>query len=447
ALARYHRLTGGETRLQTGTDENALKNVLAARAEGITPEELVARNADAFRALAEALNVRADRFIRTTEEKHRAGVHWFWRRLRADDLYRQSYKGLYCSGCEDFYLEKELRDGRCPIHGREAVAVEEENWFFRLSAYQRQIEDLLESGRVRVLPEARRNEVLSFVRSGLRDFSVTRNARRAYGWGIRVPDDPDQVIYVWLDALTNYLTGLGYGGAEEDARFWSGGTLKVHVLGKDVWKFHAVYWPAFLLSAGLPLPNTILVHGFLTVNGQKIGKSLGNAVDPATYIGKYGADGLRYYLLRAIPPFDDGDFSTDALHRLYHADLANGIGNLASRVCALGEKTGYGRFEIAETPAAPAGYHEALAEYRGDLALKSLWNGVDSLNQAIERARPWERAGEPGALRPELTQWLGELHGIGYWLQPFLPATAERLLGLLSADAIRRCPPLFPRVG
>ena len=447
-LSRYHRLLGRPTRLQTGTDENALKNVLAAKEEGITPIELVARNAKAFRELTVALNIKLDRFIRTTECQHRAGVHWLWKRLRTGDVYRQSYRGLYCRGCEDFYLEKDLTNGLCPIHHRRPTEVAEQNYFFRLSAYQSQIEEVLETGRLRVVPDARRNEILSFVRSGLRDFSITRSTERAYGWGIEVPDDNSQIIYVWLDALTNYLSGLGYGTDEECAEFWEEDTLKIHVLGKDVWKFHAVYWPAFLLSAGLPLPDTVLIHGFLTVNGRKISKTLGNVVDPFRLVRRYGSDAVRYYLARALVPFEDGDFSTERLNHLYNADLANGLGNLVSRLTSLCGKAEYGHYGTDGAPQAPEGYHEALDEYRFDRALSALWETIGSINRDIEVTKPWEwlRDNRYELLHQKLSEWLGSLYGIGYWVQPFLPDAGKSILDALSEEKVTSGPPLFHRI-
>jgi len=448
ALNRYHRLLGHRTRFQTGTDENALKNVLAADAAGVSPADLVDRYSKAFRELCTALNIQPDRFVRTTEPDHRAGAEWFWTRISKEDTYANDYQGLYCTGCEDFFLEKDLVDGRCPIHQREPVAVSEKNIFFRLSAYQKKIESLLETGRLRVLPETRRNEILSFVRSGLRDFSITRSAERARGWGIPVPGDDSQVIYVWLDALTNYLSGLGCHTGDEAASFWTGESNRIHVLGRDVWKFHAVYWPAFLLSAGLPLPDTILIHGFLTVDGRKISKSSGQAIDPFATIRHFGVDAVRYYLLRAIAPFDDGDFSSDRLNRLYHSDLANGLGNLVSRLTRICETSDYGKFDRQEKPTASEGFHEAFETFRYDKALTVLWEKIRSINRDIETCKPWVwlKAGEIDRLHPKCTEWLTGLHTIAHWVQPFLPDTGQAIVNALSGCRITSQAPLFPRL-
>ncbi len=288
-------MIGNQVILQTGTDENAFKNVLAARELGIPTQELLDGNARIFRKLTDVLDISVDSFIRTTESRHRRGVYALWKRLQPQDIYKKPYRGLYCTGCEDFYLERDLVDGKCPDHGTKPVLVEEENIFFRLPAYQERLERLVESDVFRVIPVKRKNEVLSFIRQGLQDISVSRDARRAEGWGIPVPDNRSQIIYVWIDALINYITGQGFGSGDEWRNIWTGDVRKIHVIGKNVWKFHAVYWPALLLSAGLPLPNEIVVHGFLTVEGKKMSKSLGNVADPFDCIKQFGGDAFRSF--------------------------------------------------------------------------------------------------------------------------------------------------------
>ena len=447
AIARYNRLTGKETFLQTGTDENAFKNVIAARQLGISTQQLVDQNSQAFRRLCDALGISHDGFIRTTEDRHRQGVLDFWRRLRPEDVYKASYGGLYCSGCEDFYLERDLVDGLCPDHRTAPTPVEEANYFFRLSAYQAEITELLEQDKIRIVPGTRKNEVISFVRRGLDDFSISREASRSGGWGIQVPHDPSQVIYVWVDALINYVSGLGLGSGDEWQRFWNPDGRKVHVIGKNVWKFHAVYWPAMLLSAHLPLPSEIVVHGFLTVEGQKISKSLGNVIDPLEYVGAYGQDAVRYYLLKAGPPFEDGDFSGERLSQLYNQDLANGLGNLVSRLTTLCERGGCGGFTPASCPEAPEGYHQALQGYRFGEAAACLWNVISRLNRDIDRVRPWEalKSGDRQTLGSHLSRWLLELHTAAYWLEALLPEASKKALAALLQEPIRACKPLFPR--
>ncbi len=447
-LARYHRLQGREVRFQTGTDENAFKNVLAAREHGVPTQQWVDENSLAFRELCLSLDIGVDDFIRTTELRHRLGVELLWQQLRAGDVYRGRYKGLYCDGCEDFLTEKDLVDGCCPDHGLPPAACEEENYFFRLSSYQERIERLIESDRINITPAKRKNEVLAFVRRGLQDICISRNASRSDGWGIAVPGDSSQVIYVWIDALVNYICGPGFGSGKHWRDWWSDDVRKIHFIGKNVWKFHALYWPALLLSAGLSLPDEIVVHGFLTEHGRKISKSRGNDADPGRFIDTYGAEALRYYLLRAVSPFDDGDFSSERLHQLYHADLANGLGNLVCRVTTLAGKVGCDGVDPASPPEAPEGFHDAIGTYRTDTALRVIWSIVDNLNQEIERTRPWERLKyqDAGQLRDLLTGWLHEIHRVAYWVAPFLPATSKKLLSVLQGHPVTVSPQLFPRI-
>lgn len=420
----------------------------SARAQGCSPREFVARNTEAFRQLGQALNIAVDEFVSTTEERHRHAVSAFWQRLRPEDVYQQSYTGLYCGGCEDFYHERDLIDGCCPDHKTPPVPVREENYFFRLSAYQAQIEALLTSGQLAITPEKRRLEVLNFVQQGLHDISISRSSVRSEGWGITVPGDGTQTIYVWIDALVNYLTGIGFGTTDNWQEYWGAQSRIIHCLGKNVWKFHAVYWPALLLSAGLPLPNELVIHGFLTVNGQKIGKSLGNAIDPHVPIARYGVDAVRYYLLRYISPWDDGDFSEERLHLAYTQDLANNLGNLLSRLTTLCRRGNYQPLFPAGVPEAPDGYHEALRGYAFDRALEILWDVLDGLNRDIEHREPWKalKARDNATLHQQLAPWVSSLYSVAYWLHPFLPETGERVVAALTAEPILVGVPLFPRL-
>jgi methionyl-tRNA synthetase len=446
-IARYNHLIGNEVFFQTGTDENAFKNVVSARQLGITPEELVGKNSDIFRRLSRALNISFDNFVRTIDTAHHKSVHLFWKQLRADDVYAREYTGLYCNGCEDFYRPRDLVNGCCPDHKTEPAEVNETNYFFRLSAYQSQLEKLLDTDEIRVIPAARKNEVLSFVRSGLQDLSISRNAKRSGGWGVPVPGDDSQVVWVWFDALTNYVSGLGYGKENNWKHFWNESATKVHVIGKNVWKFHAVYWPAFLLSAGLPLPNEILVHGFITEKGQKISKSLGGSIDPFECVDSCGADAVRYYLLRAISPFDDGDFSIERLKQFCNTDLANSLGNLVSRVTSLCDKAGLRKYRRPSIIDEPEGYHTAIRNYEFDKALEILWQIITWTNQDIDRTRPWELLKTPNniSLKARLSAWLLNIRQIGYWLSPFLPETSKKILEILK-EPVKSCEALFPRL-
>jgi methionyl-tRNA synthetase len=445
-IARYQRLKGRQVRLQSGTDENAYKNVLSARARGVTTRALVDENSSRFRALGQALGISVDRFVRTTDEPHRRAVHAFLERLRPEDVYHDNYSGLYCPGCEDFFLEDDLHDGCCPEHRTPVIEVAERNAFFRLSAYQAELRDLIVSRRIRITPEHREREVLQFIDRGLVDISISRDAVRVEGWGIPFPGDAGQVVYVWIDALINYLSGLGFPDSDDVQHFWCSST-STHFLGKNVWKFHAIYWPALLLSAGLPVPDQIVVHGFLTSEGRKISKSDGGAVDPEEYIGEFGADAVRYFLIRHVHPFEDSDFSIDRLETAYNADLANGIGNLTSRLTALCEDAGVGGSPSPSPISPPSGFEGHVESFRLDLAVAVLWEEVTRLNRELTVSRPWEdlKAGRHAAARKTLAPFAARLGAIGYWLTPVLPSTGEAIRAAVSGSPIRRCLPLFPR--
>lgn len=443
-LARHHRARGGRVRFLTGTDDNSLKNVLAAEAEGLSTRALVDRNAAAFTALHKPLSLSVDDVIHTSADpRHRVGVERFWQAcVAAGDIYRRSYAGLYCVGCEQFYTPGELVDGRCPDHATVPQEVAEENWFFRLSRYAGRIHDLISSGELRIEPAARRNEVLSFVASGLEDFSISRSQARARGWGIPVPDDPDQVIYVWWDALGNYITSLGYGSNGADyRRWWTDGDQRVHLVGKGVVRFHAVYWPAMLLSAGEPLPTAVYVHDYLTVDGRKISKSSGASVDPMALVERFGPDAVRWWLLREVPRVGDADFTVDRLVARANEDLANGLGNLVHRVVSMlhryrdgrvptaGSGAGSGADALAAAcAAAPSLVDAALADVDYRRAAAAVWTVVDEANRYVETARPWQLARtDLSELDSTLRTLLEACQLIGIELAPFLPDLAARV--------------------
>lgn len=464
-LARHRRLRGQQVRFLTGTDDNALKNVAAARAAGVDVGEFVDRNAARFCGLRDPLALSFDDFIRTSaDSRHRVGVERLWRQC-ADrgDFYQRRYEGLYCTGCEQFYAPGELDKGLCPEHRVAPDLVTEENWFFRLSRYTGELLDALESGRVRVEPATRRNEVLAFIRAGLNDFSVSRPAARANGWGIPVPGGPDQIIYVWWDALANYITALGYGGGNEQRYrdWWVNSEERVHVIGKGITRFHAVHWLALLLSAGQPLPSAIYVHEYLSVNGAKLSKSAGNAVSPYKLADRFGTDAVRWWLLREVARFGDTDFTVERLVKRANSDLANGIGNLQNRTLTLVHKyrdghltkpsgtTSLGTQLVKAYQALPHLIDETLARFDFRAATDALWSVVEAGNRLAETQRPWELArreeqGEEPAtaqLDKVLSVLVEACRILAAELEPFIPTGSSALSNQFHTDHGPVAPP------
>jgi methionyl-tRNA synthetase len=454
-LARFRRLRGDDLRFVTGTDDHALKNVRAAESEGISTTALVERNAAAFRGLRDTLGVATDDFLRTSvDPRHRRGVEALWRACAAaGDVYRRAYRGQYCVGCEQFYAPADLVDGRCPEHGTVPEVVEEDNYFFRLSRHAEALAAAIESGALRIVPDSYRREVLAFVRRGLDDFSISRSQQRARGWGIPVPDDPGQVMYVWFDALGNYITALDY--ADEGPlfhRYWRDSAERVHLIGKGITRFHAVYWPAMLLSAGLPLPTTIWVHGYLTVDGKKIGKSLGNAIDPAAIVARCGLDAVRYFVTRHVRSGQDGDFELARVEQVRRAELGDQLGNLLRRTVDMIERYCGGAVPEPDPATQPpfAERAETLRErvergvddLRLDEVVDAVWGLVEASNRyAVEQA-PWQLAkktddAEAGSrLRTALYNLAESLRLAGHYLAPVMPAAAEEIHRQLGAGPI-----------
>jgi methionyl-tRNA synthetase len=466
-FARHRRLRGDEVRFLRGTDDNALKNVDAALAADLPVAEFVAEKAQRFVDLAEPLQLSNDDFIRTsTDPRHRPGVERLWRACaEADDLYERDYEGLYCSGCEAFVLPGDLADGLCPEHREAPESIVERNWFFRLSRYQDALLDLIESGGLRIEPEHRRKEVLAFIRSGLNDFSVSRAQERARGWGLAVPGDPEQVIYVWFDALANYITALDSGSDGEAYReWWRESDERLHVIGKGIIRFHAIYWPAILLSAGQPLPTTIFVHDYLTVEGQKLSKSQGTAIDPLWVVGRYGPDALRWWLLRDVPPNGDADFREESIAARAN-ELADGLGNLINRTIALVSRNRPGGAprtpDLPREAAAlralcselPAAIDETLAAFDLRAATAALWAVVAEANRFVSATKPWElakaaRGGDRHAaecLDGVLTVLLDGCRVVAAELQAFLPLAAERITTVLTELDVQQGQTLFPK--
>ena len=477
AYARYQRQQGRDVFFLSGSDENSLKNVQSAEKEGVTTQALVDRYVLAFQEMCRAMNISNDDFIRTSvDPRHLQGARKIWLALaEAGDLYTKSYRGLYCVGCEQFYDEDELVDGRCPEHGTVPDLVEEENWFFRLSKYADQLHDLISRDQLKVVPASRKNEVLRFIESGLEDFSVSRSRARARDWGVEVPGDAGQVMYVWVDALANYITALDY-AAEGTSyqRYWVAAPDRVHVIGKGILRFHAIYWPAMLLSAGEPLPTHVVVHGYLTADGQKISKSIGNVIDPLDVVARFGADALRYYMLRDFSPFGDGDFTWEKLAVRYRADLANDLGNLLNRSVSM-----LGRYRQGSVPALAATTDledelaalgdavvrrvaEALAGFDPQAALVAIWELVTRANGYVEQTAPWtlsraEREGaSPERLDTVLATLAATLSLLAWLLEPFLPETSHAMAAQLGVAApgdplhagqqVSEPNPLFPKI-
>ncbi|MEV6033700.1 methionine--tRNA ligase [Nonomuraea sp. NPDC052116] len=436
-LARHHRRRGEPVRFQTGTDDNSLKNVLAAEAAGVPVRELVDRNAAAFEGLRGPLDLSFDSFIRTSVHPgHRAGVERIWE-ATGHDLYQRHYEGLYCVGCEQFYPEGPCPDG----HEAPLQRVSEHNWFFRLSRYQEALSELIRGGRLRIEPVARRNEVLAFIEAGLDDISVSRSAARARGWGIPVPGDPDQVVYVWWDALANYVTALE--GDDYD-RWWVSERRKAHLMGKGVIRFHAVYWPAMLLSAGEPLPTEIFVHDYLTVGGRKISKSSGGAADPVALVDAYGVDAVRWWLLREVPRVGDADFTEERLVARADEDLANGLGNLVNRVATMVHRFLDGHVPPAGEELAAVPVDEALEAFDFRRAATAVWTLVEEANRYVERTQPWRqpRAGQEAALGT----LVHACRTLAVQLEPFLPTAAARVAAAVAGERLPRPEPLFRRL-
>lgn len=467
-VARHARNKDQAVYFLTGSDDNSLKNALAAADAGVSTQTFVNQHAAEFAALTPLLNLSCDDFLATSQDpRHAPAVERLWRACVANgDIYSAEYQGLYCVGCEAFLDPDELTtDGCCPDHQQAPEAVAERNYFFRLSAYQQQLQGWISDGTLNIQPSHRRNEILSFLTTPLRDLSISRSIERARGWGITVPDDPSQVVYVWFDALANYISALGYGlppaSQEKFDALWQHGDQIQHVIGKGVLRFHAVYWPAILQSAGLRIPTDLLVHGYITLDGQKISKSLGNTISPSEAVTYFGVEALRYYLLRHVGSTHDGNFSLDRFTEVYNSELANQLGNLVSRVCALGVRHQFLQ-NLDDAPLDSAAEHLLLeASGNADLltrvdatieawqpqrALALIWQTVDAANAFISKHEPWTlaKAGQTAKLEAVLAALYQTLHSISQALAPLLPDTSVKIAAALS-NRTQAPSPLFPK--
>lgn len=477
ALARYHRLRGHRTWFLTGTDEHGANIERRAREAGVQPLDYVNPIVDWIRDLWRTLHISYDDFIRTTEERHRRRVQEIFTRLyRQGDIYKGVYRGLYCVNCEAYYGEDELVDGACPIHQRPVEEVAEESYFFRLSRYQDRLLEHLERHPDFVRPETRRNEVVAFIRQGLKDLSVSRTSVR---WGIPVPFDPKHVIYVWIDALANYITALDWPDGERFRAFWP---ADAHVVGKDILRFHAVIWPALLMALDLPLPRCVYAHGWLLIGGGKMGKSRagGQVIEPLALVRKYGVDAVRYFLLREVPFGTDGEYSEEKLARRINADLANDLGNLVWRTLSMIERFAEGRIPTPDPArddgrlqeAARAAFERveaALERLELNAALAAAWDLLAVANKYIDEAAPWDlrRSGDRGRLDTVLYNLAETLRLVAVLVSPFLVESPARILAQLGRDdvpgfgswdrarawgqtrpgtPVRKAEPLFPRL-
>ncbi len=442
-IKRYHDVLGDDTLLLSGADENALKNVRAAQNEGLNTQEYLDKYSKIWRDTYELVGVHLDIFQRGSDsKKHWPGVQKLWKLCAENgDIYKKTYEGLYCVGCESFKAEKELTpDGLCPDHLKKPEPVKEENYFFRLSKYQDKLIELIESGEFKITPDNKKAEALSFIKQGLEDFSISRSNERAQGVGVPVPGDDSQKIYVWFDALSIYMTGVGFGWDEKQWQKWW--PADVHVIGKDINRFHTVYWPAMLLSAKLPLPKQVLIHGFVYAKGgEKMSKSIGNVIAPRDVISRYGLEPVRYYMLSQIPIDGDGDFSADRLEEVYNADLANGLGNLVARVAKLAERVNF------QTPTQDLKFDREvetkLEEFKFNEALAWIWSVISLADRRINQTEPWKKEG--AELEEILDELVRLIQKIGFNLQPFLPDTAARILKQFSGQ-IKSTKPLFPKI-
>jgi methionyl-tRNA synthetase len=442
ALARHHRQRGEEVFFLTGTDEHGEPVADAAHALSIEPQELADKNAERFKALVPQLGAANDFFIRTTDPQHMAKVQEVLSRVRANGfVYEGTYEGWYCPRCADFKADNEVDEGnRCPIHHVELTREQEDSYFFKLSAFQARLEALYSEREDFVAPRTRYNEALSFIRSGLRDVPLSRHKLT---WGVPVPWDSEHVFYVWFDALLNYYSALSYARANEDLtdRLWP---ASYHVIAKDILRFHAVYWPALLMAAELELPEHVFVHGYLLMEGEKMSKSLGNVLDPFAVIERFGADALRFYLLRDVPFGQDGSVSTAAFEQRYSSELANDFGNLASRTLAMAVRYRDGVVPAGEMDPAlapdfdglTARVEELIGKAELTLALEEIWQRVRRLNRYVEEQAPWQLAKDDaraGDLDRVLSTLLEGLRVVAVLLWPYLPASAEKLLAALGA--------------
>jgi methionyl-tRNA synthetase len=445
-IARYMRRNGTPTIFSTGTDEHGGKIAEKAAELEQTPKDFADKVSQSFRDILPLLNISNDRFIRTTDPGHEQRAQTIWKNLSAY-IYKGNYAGWYCTGDEAFFSDKVVKEnnGICPAHNRPYEKIQEENYFFKLSAFAPQVKQAIETNQLNIVPETRKHEILTVINQGLEDISISR-PKEKIAWGIPVPGDDSQVMYVWFEALMNYITILGYPDGEDFKKFWP---ANVQVIGKDILRFHAAIWPAMLLALKLPLQRTLYVHGFITVDDHKMSKTIGNVVAPREIVEKYGTDAFRYFFLRHVPSYGDGDFSWDRLEAAYNNELADQLGNAVSRTAAMISRYQNGLIgSIPEAGHDIGPYEQALQACRFDKALDGVWEQVKGLNQYIEESKPWELAklNDQEHLREVLAYCASSLLEIASLLAPFMPETATKIKQAFDSGMLQKTlPPLFPK--
>jgi methionyl-tRNA synthetase len=447
SLARYHKARGDEVFFSVGVDEHGTKIAGKAHDEGITPQAYTDKMVPVFYDFIKKMDVEYTDFIRTTEKRHEGAAQKIWTQLQKY-IYKGSYEGWYCSGCESFATDKEVQanNGVCPDHNKPYEKLSEENYFFKLSSFGDQIKQALQAGELKILPKFRETEILNLINSGLEDISISRPVKQL-SWGIPVPGDEEHVMYVWFEALMNYITILGYPGGEQYKKFWP---ADVQIVGKDILRFHAAIWPAMLIGLNIPLPRVLLVHGHVLSSGTKMSKSIGNVVDPIEIIDTYGIDAFRYYFLRHIPTMDDGDFTWEKFETAYNNELANELGNLVQRVAAMVTRYQDGIIGDVPLPQHDTGaFHSEVAQFQLDKALDYVWVKVRELNTYLEEVRPWEiaKSGDNAHLQEVLANCVATLQQIAELLWPFLPHASETITKIFGSGSIEKFSGvMFPKI-
>ena len=452
--ARHQRKLGHDVKFQVGTDEHGNKIAMKARDAGLETQAYVDQNATKFKDFIGKMNASYTDFVRTTDIRHQAAVQYIWKQLESY-IYKKSYEGWYCQGCEGFATDKEAmaNGGVCPDHKTPYQHLQEENYFLRISDFSEPIKEAIVSGKMKILPESRANEFLNLLKEGLLDVSISR-PKKTVSWGVPVPDDPTQVMYVWIDALANYLTILGYPERPEWQSYWP---ADVQVVGKDILRFHAGIWPAMLMMLNLPLPKVLLVHGHVQADGVKMSKTIGNVIDPMEIIDNYGVDALRYYFSRHIPTQDDGDFTWERFADASNTELGTDLGNLVSRIASMLKKYQDGVMnDVKNTHHDETVYFEAMKNFNFNQAIDEVWVHIRSVNQYIDTVKPWEIAKRRTAGDPEAGQHLAEVLDymcksilqVADMLSPFMPTTAEKIQAVFKPGIIGELEAggLFPKI-